>query len=108
MPIEKTSETSDIYVQILTELRQLSARVQNVEDKVQHAEVSSPKAATSKGSRRRAVSPSSDMVLPTLGALKQSRQIQAEVDERLRDLRSFQQEQRKYKSQRGGWGHHLV
>ena len=99
----KTSALSQhLSMQILTELKHLSGHIQQVEDRVGQQESSkrSP-SSTSQLPENMAKPPVDDMVLPTVLTLRRSTDIQREVDARLQELRTLN-EQGKFKSQRGG------
>ena len=97
--------SSYISVRILQELQSLSGHVTKIEDKVNHqgqaaATVASP--TRSQASSRSSELHSDLMILP-MDTLKRSCTIQGEVDNRLRELKSFT-DKNKFKSQRGGGG----
>ena len=102
--IDTTSgaEQMDINIQILNELKQLNGRIAKVEEKVESEDkghVNSPKSVTS------AMSTTSqsdgDFILPTLSGLRQSRQLQSQVYQRLQEVQAINL-QGKFRSQRGG------
>ena len=86
----------DLGTQILQELKQLNGRIQKVESKVEQQE-----AAHSQTLSAGSTPPAAEAVLPTVSALRRSTDIQREVDFRLQELRTLN-EQGKFKSQRGG------
>ena len=82
--IESVSDQMDINKQILNELKQLNGRISKVEEKVDNqdrGQVVSPKSAASAAST--ASRNDSDLLLPSLNGLRQSRQFQNQVDQRL-------------------------
>ena len=95
------SISQDISIQILTELKHLSGRIQEVEKKVEQQDVS-------KGSsphvgilpQPASKPPADEIILPTTATLRRSVEVQREVDARLQELRTLN-EQGKFKSQRG-------
>ena len=112
--IEKDKDNSmDTNSQILMELKHLSGRMTQMEDKMQalgstssspvrsQASSMSPQRSPA-GSQKstRIVSPEQDLVLPSLTTLRQSRVIQQQVDTRIRELQGL--DKGKFKSQRGG------
>ena len=122
-----SDQSVDTNTQILKELKSLSGRMSQMEDKMEtlSAISSSPSRTPSRGeisrespaSGRSPVSVSEsrsapskgsvdsmddDLVLPTLATLRQSRSIQDQVDTRIRELQAVDKEKGKYKSQRGG------
>ena len=94
---------------ILKELKNLTSRMSQMEDKVQSLEVSrSPSTssrvrspASSMSSRRPQEDQEEDLILPSLHSLRTSKDIQDQVDARIRDLQTAT-EKGKSKSQRGG------
>ena len=112
--IEKAKYNSmDTNSQILMELKHLSGRMTQMEDKMQalgstssspvrsQASSMSPQRSPA-GSQKstRIASPEQDLVLPSLTTLRQSRVIQQQVDTRIRELQGL--DKGKFKSQRGG------
>ena len=112
--IEKDKDNSiDTNSQILMELKNLSGRMSQMEDKMQalgststspvrsQASSMSPQRSPA-GSQKstRVDSPEQDLVLPSLTTLRQSRAIQQQVDTRIRELQGL--DKGKFKSQRGG------
>ena len=89
----------DLGLQILTELKNLSGRIQEVEKKVEQQEVS--KGASSSVGLPPHTAPGDKVILPTAAVLRRSAYVQREVDSRLQELRTLN-EQGKFKSQRGG------
>ena len=112
--MEKDKDTPvDANSQILQELRNLSGRMTQMEDKMEAlgSTVSSPaRSKTSSMSPQRSPatsqrsqairSPEQDLILHTLSTLRQSRSIQEQVDTRIRELQGL--DKGKFKSQRGG------
>ena len=94
--IQTSGLDHDLGTQILKELKHLSGRIQKVESKVEQQQ-----ATQSQTPQVVPTPPAADAVLPTVSALKQSTDIQREVDFRLQELRTLN-EQGKFKSQRGG------
>ena len=89
---------SDIYSQILNELKNLSGRMSAMEQRVAKAENSPVKAvAAASSSSRMASAVPTDSVIPPLEFLKVSDPIQAKVDDRLRELQTMHS-QGKFKS----------
>ena len=90
----------DTNVMILKELKTLNSRMTEMESKVQALDaIRSPStSSTSRRSRK-----DSDMVLPSLESLRSSREIQDQVEARIKDLQNSH-DKRKLKSQRGGGG----
>ena len=94
---------------ILKELKNLTSRMTQMEDKVQSLEVSrSPSVSTSGRSPASSISSirhqedqEEDLILPSLNSLCTSKDIQDQVDARIRDLQAAP-EKGKLKSQRGG------
>ena len=94
---------------ILKELKNLTSRMTQMEDKVQSLEVSrSPSVSTSSrspassiSSRRHQEDQEEDLILLSLNSLRTSKDIQDQVDARIRDLQAAP-EKGKLKSQRGG------
>ena len=113
--VEKNKdEPMDMNSQILKELKNLSGRMTQMEDKMEAmgSTSSSPVKSNisslspqksppaSQRSRPPIGSPDQDLLLPTLATLRQSRTIQDQVDTRIRELHGI--EKGKFKSQRGG------
>ena len=96
------SVNHDLGLQILTELKNLSGRIQEVEKKVEQQEVSKGASATVGLPPHTAPKPPGDeVILPPAATLRRSADVQREVDARLQELRTLN-EQGKFKSQRGG------
>ena len=95
--------SEDLSVRILQELQTLSGRMTTIEDKVnQQNQAATAVASPTKSQTSTSTSvPESDLMLPTMDALKRSSTVQAEVDSRLRELNSLT-DKGKFKSQRGG------
>ena len=96
----------DIQMQILHELKQLNGRVAKVEEKVENQEKeqwNSPKSSKSWSTTASTSQDDADLVLPSLTSLKNSTQLQSQVDRRLQELQAINL-QGKFKSQRGGSG----
>ena len=99
----------DTNALILKELKNLSSRMTQMEDKVQSLDVSrspsvsnsSRSPASSIASRRHQEDQDQDLILPSLHSLRTSKDIQDQVDARIRDLLTAP-EKGKLKSQRGG------
>ena len=90
----------DTNVLILKELKTLSSRMTEVETRVQSLDVMKSPASTST-SRRSHDETEMELVLPSLEKLRASREIQEQVDARIKDLQTVQ-DKGKLKSQRGG------
>ena len=94
---------------ILKELKNLSSRMSQMEDKVVSLEGNRSPSGTSNGrspassisSRGHQEDQDEDLILPSLHSLRTSREIQDQVDARIRDLQTAP-EKGKLKSQRGG------
>ena len=96
------SMNQDLSLQILTELKQLSGRIQQVEEKVGQQEASKATSGNASSLPHTAAKPPGDeVILPTAATLRRSADLQREVDARLQELRTLN-EQGKFKSQRGG------
>ena len=96
------SMSQDISIQILTELKHLSGRIQEVEKKVEQQDVSKASSAHVGTLPQSASKPPADeVILPTAATLRRSVEVQREGDARLQELRSLNK-QGKFKSQRGG------
>ena len=103
----------DMNSQILKELKNLSGRMTQMEDRMEalgstssspvksHTSSLSPQKSplTIQRSRPSIGSPDQDLLLPTLATLRQSRTIQNQVDTHIRELQGI--EKGKFKSQRG-------
>ena len=112
--MEKDKDTPvDANSQILQELRNLSGRMTQMEDKMEAlgSTVSSPaRSKTSSMSPQRSPatsqrsqamrSPEQDLILPSLSTLRQSRSVQEQVDTRICELQGL--DKGKFKLQRGG------
>ena len=97
---ENVTNTSDSSALILQELKNFSSRMTATEQKVNEKDsyVASPSV------RSRVSNPQEeddDLVLHSIATLKQSQQIQKQVDDRVKQLQAMN-EQGKFKSQRGG------
>ena len=100
---------SDTNSLILHELKTLSSRMTQMESKVQSLEVNRSPSTSASGrslvssvcSRRPHEDPEEDLILPSLNNLHTSRDIQEQVDARIRDLQTAT-DKGKLKSQRGG------
>ena len=94
---------------ILKELKNLNSRMSQMEDKIQSLEGNRSTSVTSSGrspassvsSRRQQEDQDEDLILPSLHSLRTSREIQDQVDARIRDIQTAP-EKGKLKSQRGG------
>ena len=96
------AKSQDISMQILTELKHLSGHIQEVEKKVEQQDVNTRSSANATlPPQTVAKSPAEEVILPTAVALRRSVDVQREVDARLQELRTLN-EQGKFKSQRGG------
>ena len=94
---------SDINLQILSELKSLSGRMQAMEervDKVEKPQATSKPAESTATASNTASSTVSDSVIPTMDFLRASDSIQARVDDRIKELQAMHP-QGKFKSQRG-------
>ena len=99
---EEQVQEVDTNVMILKELKTLSSRMTEMESKVQALDViRSPSTSSTTGRSRK--DSETDLVLPSLDTLKSSREIQDQVEARVKDLQNSQ-EKGKLKSQRGGGG----
>ena len=95
---------SDINLQILSELKSLSGRMQAMEervDKVEKPQAASKPAESTATASNTASSTVSDSVIPSMDFLRASDSIQARVDDRIKELQAMHP-QGKFKSQRGG------
>ena len=94
-------EGLSLRVRILQELQALNGRMTTIEDRVNQQDQTA--AAVASPTKRQTSSttsePESDLMLPTMGALKRFFTVQAEVDSRLRKLSSLT-DKGKFKSQR--------
>ena len=102
---EASAYTMDTNSLILQELKSLSGRMAEMERKVDGT-VHSP--ASSVASTSKAPTPAEDseeeddeLILPSIKSLQQSKRMQAQVDQRIQQLKDLN-EQGKFKSQRGG------
>ena len=97
---ENVTNTPDSNALILQELKNLSSRMTVMEQKVNDRDsyVASPSV---KSSINNSQEEDDDYVLPSISTLKQSKQIQKQVDDRVKQLQAMN-EQGKFKSQRGG------
>ena len=100
-----TPSAPDVNTQILEQLQHLSDRMATMEDRMD-AEASSrassrPSTMNSSISSTPTPARPGDLVIPSLSTLKTLTEVQAKVDDRLRDLENLQM-QGKFKSQRGG------
>ena len=112
----KESDTSDvdnesvngagqmnINKQILQELKQLNDRIAKVEEKVENQEkgqLNSPKSVKSASMMASTSQADADLILPSLSGLKNSKQLQSQVDQRLQELQAINMKG-KFKSQQG-------
>ena len=104
--MEPKSDTNSL---ILKELKTLGSGMTQMESKVQSLEVSRSRSTSassrslvsSVSSRRPHEDPDEDLMLPSLYSLHTSRDIQEQVDARIRDLQTAT-DKGKLKSQRGG------
>ena len=97
---ENVMNIPDSNTLILQELKNLSSRMTVMEQKVNDRDsyVASPSV---KSSVNNSQEEDDDYVLPSISTLKQSKQIQKQVDDRVKQLQAMN-EQGKFKSQRGG------
>ena len=107
---EASADTMDTNSLILQELKSLSGRMAEMERKVDGT-VHSP--GSSLASSRKATTPAEDseedddeLILPSIKSLQQSKRMQAQVDQRIQQLKDLN-EQGKFKSQWGGQRHCL-
>ena len=107
---EASADAMDTNSLILQELKSLSGRMAEMERKVNGA-VHSP--GSSSASSRKTTPPAEDseeeddeLILPSIKSLQQSKRMQAQVDQRIQQLKDLN-EQGKFKSQRGGQRHCL-
>ena len=97
---EDADQSMDANTLILKELQTLSSRMTDMEAKVQSLDVRrSP--APSSTSGRSCEDTEAELVLPSLDKLRSSRQIQQQVDARIKELQT-PNDKGKLKSQRGG------
>ena len=95
-------DSNDTNALILNELKNLSSRMTAMESKVDGASYSPHRSHTStRHTTAEDNSDDDDLVFPTVPALKQSKSMQQQVDERIRQLVKIN-EQGKFRSQRGG------
>ena len=118
--IEK-DQPMDTNTQILNELKNLSVRMLQMENRMDNisSKTSSPARSFSRsetGSQALVRSPEARtqdlhesassledyLVLPTLATIRQSRSIQEQVDTRIKELQAVNKDKGKFKSQRGG------
>ena len=124
------NQSMDTNAQNLSELKNLSGRMSQMENRMDSLSSKSSPARTSSRSDSVQGSPANtpevrtqvlkdsassmedDLVLPTLATLRQSRSIQDQVDTRIRELQAVDKEKGKFKSQRGGsetiWVKHVI
>ena len=97
---ENVTNIPDSNALILQELKKLSSRMSVMEQKVNDRDsyVASP---SIKSSVNNSQEEDDDYVLPSISTLKQSKQIQKQVDDRVKQLQAMN-EQGKLRSQRGG------
>ena len=100
MQIEEPEQTMDTNVMILKELQTLSSRMTELESKVQSLDVMKLP-STSSTSRQPCNETETELVLPSLDRLRSFREIQDQVDARIKELQTSQ-DKGKLKSQRGG------
>ena len=100
-----SEDTSDLNMQIFAELKSLGGRMSAMEDKMASKEVTEakqlPHQASAGASSSTSPSQLDQVVVPMVAALQGSQHIQAEVDQRIRELVDLN-EAGKSKSQRGG------
>ena len=100
-----SEDTSDFNMQILAELKSLGGRMSAMEDMMASKEVTEakqlPHQASAGASSSASPSQLDQVVVPKVAALQESQHIQAEVDQRIRQLVDLN-EAGKSKSQRGG------
>ena len=97
---ESEMTTQDSNALILQELKNLSSRMAAMEKKVQDKD-SQQASPSVRSSVSRTSDTEDEFLLPSIATLKQSHQIQRQVDERVKQLQTIN-EQGKFKSQRGG------
>ena len=97
---ETVTSVPDSNVLILQELKNLSSRMTVMEQKVNDRDscLASPSIKSSVSNPQEE---DDEYVLPSISTLKQSKQIQRQVDDRVKQLQAMN-EQGKFKSQRGG------
>ena len=97
---ENVTNASDSNALILQELKNLSSRMMAMEQKVNEKDshITSPSVRSSVSTPQEE---DDDLVLPSIATLRQSQQIQKQVDDRVKQLQAMN-EQGKFKSQRGG------
>ena len=101
---ESTADTMDTNSLILQELKSLSSRMAEMERKVDGA-VHSPGSSSASSSKTTPPEEDSEeeddeLILPSIKSLQQSKRMQAQVDQRIQQLKDLN-EQGKLKSQRG-------
>ena len=92
--------SEDLSVKILQELQALSGRMTTIEDRV-NQQNQAPASPSRSQTSTTTSEPESDLMLPSMDALRRSSTVQAEVDTRLKELNSLS-DKGKFKSQRGG------
>ena len=99
---ENVTNVPDSNALILQELKNLSSRMTVMEEKVndRDSHIGSPSVRSSVSNHQEE---DDEYVLPSISTLKQSKQIQKQVDDRVKQLQAMN-EQGKFKSQRGGGG----
>ena len=97
---ESEMSIQDSNALILQELKSLSSRMAVMEKKAQDKD-SQQTSPSVKSSVSLVQDTEDDFLLPSISTLKQSHQIQRQVDERVKQLQTIN-EQGKFKSQRGG------
>ena len=97
---ENVTNVPDSNALILQELKNLSSRMTVMEQKVndRDSHIGSPSVRSSFSNHQEE---DDEYVLPSISTLKQSKQIQKQVDDRVKQLQAMN-EQGKFKSQRGG------
>ena len=100
METEEPEQHVDTNVMILKELQTLNSRVTEMESKVQSLDVMKSPSASST-SRPSHNDTETELVLPSLDRLRSSREIQDQVDARIKDLQTSH-DKGKLKSQRRG------
>ena len=95
--------SEDLSVKILQELQALSGWMTIIKDRVNQQDQAAAALASPTRSQTFTTTsePESDLMLPTMDALRRSSTVQAEVDTRLKELNSLT-DKGKFKSQRGG------
>ena len=99
---ENITNVPDSNALILQELKNLSSRMTVMEQKVNDRD-SCMVSSSVKSSVSNPQEEDDEYVLPSISTLKQSKQIQKQVDDRVKQLQAMN-EQGKFKSQRGGGG----